>query len=128
MTDPQPTRADQFTVGRLRAYEVISPEYESSSGGAFEPPEWGRDYRLVYARTARRAKILAVRAWRRMNRNRWGWRRLPLAGRIRCVESLTSEWLYDNEGSGRPPWEGFKALISPTEAWIETNFPIPEDA
>jgi hypothetical protein len=56
--------------GALRAYTVVTPEYEMSWGDYYEPPEYGRDYRLVFARNARRAKLLALRAWRRMNKHK----------------------------------------------------------
>lgn len=53
-------------LGRLRAYEVVSQERTTYSGSwDYEPPETYRDYRLVFARTAQRAKVLAVRSWRR---------------------------------------------------------------
>lgn len=42
---------------------VISPEYNGAS--YYAPPDPGRDVLAVFARSARRAKVLAVRAWRR---------------------------------------------------------------
>lgn len=48
---------------------VLSPEYEYSYGSEYEPPEWTRDVLFVRALSAKRAKILAIRAWRR------GWGR-----------------------------------------------------
>jgi hypothetical protein len=59
-------------LGQLRAFAVVSPEYEMSRSG-YEPPEWGADYRLVFARTKRRARVLAVASWRRG----WGFGKQP---------------------------------------------------
>lgn len=44
---------------------VLSPEYETSLGGSYEPPEWGRDCLIIRALSAKRAKVIAIRAWRR---------------------------------------------------------------
>lgn len=57
-------------LGKLRAYEVVSAEYMTYGANDTDPPEYGCAYRLVFARTARRAKVLAVRAWRRDKRER----------------------------------------------------------
>jgi len=47
-------------------YEVMSPEYITGGwAGGLEPPEYGRDWLPVQATSKRRAKVLAVRAWRR---------------------------------------------------------------
>lgn len=57
----------------MRLYDVTSPEYKTGGySGGLEPPEYGRDYLAVYARDARRAKVLAVRAWRRRERLPYG--------------------------------------------------------
>lgn len=48
-----------------RLFEVVSREY--STGGYYDPPEWGRDWALVRCRTKARAKVLAVKWWRRCN-------------------------------------------------------------
>ncbi len=121
--DSKPMRADQITEGRLRLYGVVTPEYETCAVGDYEPPEWGRDYRLVYARTAKRAVILTWKAWRRMN---WRARTGGRFSRLPYRASLCSEWLRDTELDELPPWKGLKAEVVPTEEWIETNFPIPE--
>ena len=53
-------------LGGLRAYEVVSQERTTRPGTwEYEPSETYRDYRLVFARTAQRARVLAVRSWRR---------------------------------------------------------------
>ena len=58
-------------LGKLRAYEVVSQELMMSGGyGGYDPPEYGCVCRLVFARTARRAKVLAVKAWRRNKADR----------------------------------------------------------
>jgi hypothetical protein len=44
---------------------VLSPSYETHSGGWYEPPEYGRDFLYAFCRSAQRAKVLALRAWRR---------------------------------------------------------------
>jgi len=55
-----------IALGRLRAYEVVGPEQiHYPSAWDYEPPEPYHNYRLVFARTAQRAKVLAVRSWRR---------------------------------------------------------------
>jgi hypothetical protein len=56
------------TVAMPRWYEVVSPEYMTHDGGSYEPPEYGRDWLPVQATSKRRAKVLAVRAWRRRGR------------------------------------------------------------
>lgn len=57
-----------------RCYLVCSPEY----GTVVEvidfgqgPMECGRDVLFAYARNAGRAKVLAVRAWRRAQKKNW---------------------------------------------------------
>src|SRR5687768_10395988 len=45
---------------------ATSPEYETHPGADYyEPPEYGRDCLCIRARSAHRAKVLAIRAWRR---------------------------------------------------------------
>lgn len=51
--------------GVLRCFGVASPTYEVYYSEYPEPPEYGADFVMVYARTVRRAKVLAVQAWRR---------------------------------------------------------------
>lgn len=55
----------------MKAYEVVSEEYQSG-GGMYDPPEYGRDYMVVCARSARRAKVIAVRTWRRREKYPFG--------------------------------------------------------
>jgi hypothetical protein len=43
---------------------VLSPEYETG-GDWYEPPEPTRDVLPVFTISAHRAKVLAIRAWRR---------------------------------------------------------------
>lgn len=52
-------------LGAHRAFYVVSPVYEVYSQSEVDPAELGRDVMLVCAQTKRRAKVLAVRAWRR---------------------------------------------------------------
>ena len=44
---------------------VTSPAYETYGEGWYDPPELGRDFLYVFTRSARDAKRLAIRAWRR---------------------------------------------------------------
>jgi hypothetical protein len=44
---------------------VLSPVYEDHSGDYYEPPETVRDVMYVRSKSAHRAKVLAIRAWRR---------------------------------------------------------------
>lgn len=44
---------------------ILSPEYDSNHGSYEDPPEWGRDCMYVRAKSAHRAKVLAIRAWRK---------------------------------------------------------------
>ena len=121
--EPRPTRADQVTVGHLRAYEVVTPNYERYSGSSDppEPSEYGCDYRLVYTTNARRAVILAVRAWWRANGLRFRWsKRLPWWK----IHGLIGGWVENNYSDGVPPWKGVRAGIMATEEWIEANYPI----
>jgi len=51
-----------------RWFEVTSPEYMTHPGDPCmngDPPEYGRDWLPVFTTSKRRAKALAVRAWRR---------------------------------------------------------------
>jgi len=51
-----------------RWFEVTSPEYMTFAGDPLmngDPPEYGRDWLPVFTTSKRRAKVLAVRAWRR---------------------------------------------------------------
>lgn len=48
---------------------VLSPEYDTTRGSYEEPPEYGRNCMYVRALSAHKAKVLAIRAWRR------GWGR-----------------------------------------------------
>jgi hypothetical protein len=48
-----------------RWYGVSSPEYQTYSGDDLDPPEYGRDWMPVFATSKRRARVLALRAWRR---------------------------------------------------------------
>ena len=50
----------------MRMYGVLSPCC-MIQGWDFEPPEPHHEFLYVCARNARRAKLLAVRAWRRRN-------------------------------------------------------------
>ena len=54
---------------------VLSPEYADYSSDWSDPPEFGRDVLYAFSRTAQRAKVLAVRAWRR------NWRKGCRTGR-----------------------------------------------
>lgn len=86
--------------GCVRAYDVLTEAYQTSGDGSIlglDPAEYGSDYRLVYARNARRAKVLALRAWRRANQRR---------GRYARYRSLRSPYLEDNQSDGLPPWSG----------------------
>ncbi len=63
----------------MRMYAVMSPIYEPY-GGEMEPPEPTCDFLYVCARNARRAKVLAVRAWRRRNAGYLVWAENPFTG------------------------------------------------
>lgn len=54
----------------LICFHVISPAYDRTTYGPYDPVA---DYRLVFAATARRAKVLAVRSWRRESARRRNW-------------------------------------------------------
>ena len=54
--------------GRLRRYGVWSPEVEMYARGEANQAEFGREWREVYAINGQRAKIVAVRSWRRIQR------------------------------------------------------------
>ena len=76
-----------------KKYLVYTPEYgtvipilDDGSG----PMEYGADVMLVRAQNARRAKVLAVRAWRRKP-----WKQ--------------ARWLHDCLSDGRSPFVGLKA-------------------
>ena len=47
---------------------MISPQYETCSESEVDPPEYGCEFLWVFTRTRERAKMLAVRAWRRQHR------------------------------------------------------------
>lgn len=79
-----------------RWYGVTSPPFmwtdavlEDGSGPMYEERNWVP----VFARNARRAKVLALRFWRR-KRNSGGWRSVP--------------WLDDNESDGVCPFTDMK--------------------
>jgi len=57
-----------------RCFAVTSPEYVTYHGSEYpplEPPEYGCEFLWVFTRTGRRARCLAVRAWRRQRRLRY---------------------------------------------------------
>lgn len=72
---------------RPRCYMVVSPEYEVYHQTEIEPAEYGRAVLHVRTVSAQRAKVLAVRAWRRLRRTRVDIRRKH------CMGSL--DWLED---------------------------------
>ena len=53
-------------------YGVASPEYDMHSATQYDPAEYGRDWLPVFTSSARRARVLAVRAWRRRHRTKRG--------------------------------------------------------
>lgn len=66
-----------------RWFGVSSPEYETYGGDLMDPPEYGRDWLPVLATSARRARLLAFRAWRRRGSAWWSHHerdRNPFAG------------------------------------------------
>ena len=112
-------RKHQHHEGQLYAYEVVTPHYATRGDGYYDPPEWGCDYRLVYTRTAKRAIMLAVRAWRRATAlQRTGM----LYKRTKYTSGLLSQFVIDNIGDQVPPWKGVKAVRSATEEWIEAQY------
>jgi len=50
---------------------VVSDEYTTYYGGAYEPDEEGRDVVLVEAPTKRKAKVVGLRAMRADSSCRW---------------------------------------------------------
>jgi hypothetical protein len=117
-------RSAQEHEGALWCYEVLTPMYESRGDGYLEPPEWGCDYRMVYARNAKRAVVLAVRAWRRFNPTSKGCTPPFVLKLKRRYYSLGSDWVADNESDGVPPYKGVRASRCPTVEWIEANTPV----
>ena len=95
--------------------------------GYYDPPEYGCDYRMVYARTADRAIVLAVRSWRRFGRTRYGCWPTKFLKVVRKHPDLGSEWVVENVADGRPPWKGVKASRMPTIEWAEANDPRIDD-
>lgn len=73
-----------------RPYYVVSPEYKTSLGGAYEPPEYGCDCVEVEAETKREAVILGVR------------------------EALKQRhsWAEDNRSDGQSPFAGYRAELA----------------
>jgi len=116
-------RSKQAHEGALWCYEVLTPYYESGGDGYLEPPEWGCDYRMVYAKTARRAKSLAVKSWLRFGRTRYGCWPTRFLKTIRKHSNLGSQWVCDNVADNTPPWKGVKVSRYPTVEWIEENQP-----
>ena len=57
----------RLSAGRPNLYQVITPEFTVYRSYGYDPPEHGRDSRLVRTTTAKRAKVLAVRSWRRQH-------------------------------------------------------------
>ena len=86
------------TYPRPVCWDVMSPEYEtySMSWDPPEPPEYGRDFLYVWARSAHRAKVLAIRAWRRG----W-WRGLRRSGRKTITQWEPYIVRYDDENPMR---------------------------
>lgn len=56
---------------------ALSPDYDAASSG--EPPEFGRDVLFIWAQSAHRAKVLAIRRWRR------GWWRGLITNRKAAI-------------------------------------------
>lgn len=81
-------------------YWVTEPILDDGSG----PGEPASDFVYVFSRSAVRAKVLAVRAWRRLKRMRWCGG-LPKALRYYRV----GEWLDEGEN----PFRGVRVLRSP---------------
>lgn len=68
----------------MTLYGVYSPEYCTTS--SYQPPEYGCDYEIVEAPTAREAKWIAAKKWRKQ------WR----------------SWVHDNLSDGKHPLSGIK--------------------
>ena len=70
-TEQEGETMNHIALGRLRAFEVVGPEHTEHHASLwdYEPPETGCDYRLVFARTAQKAKVLAIRSWRKSPRS-----------------------------------------------------------
>lgn len=61
------------SFARPVCWVVLSPVYDD--GDYYGPPEPGRDMLYAFTRTAQRAKVLVIRAWRRHWRNGCHWSR-----------------------------------------------------
>src|SRR5467141_870369 len=68
-------------------YPTVVPILDDGTG----PTEWGADVLYVRATSRQRAKVLAVRAWRRSP-----WRR------------HNGDWVKDADSDGRNPFAGLK--------------------
>ena len=52
-------------MGDIKVWTIVTPEYETSGGYYYEPPEYGCDVVKVRARTKREALVRGVRALRK---------------------------------------------------------------
>jgi len=115
-------RSGQDHQGGLWLYEVVTPQYEvwPESLDHLEPAEWGCDCLMVYARNARRAKVLAVRAWRHANNGRYlNWPR----ARTWAIDAMSSPYLANADCDGYNPFVGIRACRLPSDDWCEENHP-----
>ena len=86
MSDPQTDTAPQCFMVYTPVYGTVIPVLDFGEG----PMEYSADVLYVRCRTKRRAKVLAVRAWRRQR----------------------SRWVMDQYSDGASPFTGLKVEVA----------------